>query len=390
LDQGSGQVVCVSLAIILPTFAGVGPIKIYSFVSAINLQMRQIILYNPIDMVCQVVYKINMQNNKIERKQMSKIRMNTELRNKLFGKIKHTFENEDTQEREAFLQARENVDQQYTMASELAKEVVERSYPTDDVATLRHFKKKYGQPCDVVAKDKCFYFAHNEGVDDEGEPTETKSHFDFGLFGNLNGTEYDNEQGKKFAVAYYREELKAKDCNPDIYAQQNENKDNPHKTKHVDECMKALGYSGSYGSGGNEIGMAKDFNSNYYLDVIGTSYCRSRAIACTKNEYEQFETWRIAKGNLVVNHQKWIDTIQKQCDQLKIGLKAYRYLSEGIELATELGIQVDEAELIRTNSTGLTIYNPSNLASMIKGMKNKNQSREAKILARKQYEESLN
>jgi len=27
---------------------------------------------------------------------------------------------------------------------------------------------------------------------------------------------------------------------------------------------------------------------------------------------------------------------------------------------------------------------------MIKGMKNKNQSREAKILARKQYEESLN
>jgi hypothetical protein len=30
------------------------------------------------------------------------------------------------------------------------------------------------------------------------------------------------------------------------------------------------------------------------------------------------------------------------------------------------------------------------LASMIKGMKNKNQSREAKILARKKYEESLN
>ena len=38
----------------------------------------------------------------------------------------------------------------------------------------------------------------------------------------------------------------------------------------------------------------------------------------------------------------------------------------------------------------LTIYNPSNLASMIKGMKNKHQSREAKILARKQYEESIN
>jgi hypothetical protein len=319
-----------------------------------------------------------------------KIRMNTELRNKLFNKIKHTFENEDTQEREAFLQAREDVDLEYSVAHNLAKRVVQRAYPVEDVSTLRHFKNKYGSPCDVVAKDKCFYFAHNEGVDDEGEPTETKSHFDFGLFGNLCGSEYGHEDGKKFAVAYYREELKAKDCNPDIFAQQNENKDNPHKTKHVDECMKALGHSGGYYNDDNAIGMEKEFNAPYYLDVIGTSYCRSRAIACTKNEYEQFEAWRIAKGNLVSKHQTWIDTIVKQCDQLKIGLKAYRYLSEGIELATELGIKVDEAELIRTNSTGLTIYNPTNLASMIKGMKNKNQSREAKILARKQYEESLN
>ena len=254
---------------------------------------------------------------------------------------------------------------------------------------LRTFKKKYGSPCDVVAKDKCFYFAHSEDKDDEGETKETKSHFDFGLFGNLCGSEYGHEDGQKFAVAYFREELKAMDCNPDIYAQQSENKDNPHKTKHVEACMKALGYGNRYNSS-DEIGMAKTFNDQYYLDVIGTSYCRSRAIACTKDEYETFNDWRIAKGNVVTKHQTWIDTIQKQCDQLKIGLKAYRYLSEGIELATELGIQVDEAELIRTNSTGLTIYNPSNLASMIKGMKNKHQSREAKILARKKYEESVN
>jgi hypothetical protein len=320
---------------------------------------------------------------------MTKIRMNTELRNKLFNKIKDVFENEDTQEREDFLSARESVDYHYDIAHKLAKQVVERSYPPEDVSVLRSFKKKYGDPCDVVAKDKCFYFAHSEDKDDEGDIKETKSHFDFGLFGNLNGSEYSDDDGKKFAVAYFREELKAMDCNPDIYAQQSENKDNPHKTKHVEACMKALGYSNGYNSS-NETGMTKTFNDQYYLDVIGTSYCRSRAIACTKDEYETFNDWRIAKGNVVSKHQTWIDTIQKQCDQLKIGLKAYRYLSEGIELATELGIQVDEAELIRTNSTGLTIYNPSNLASMIKGMKNKHQSREAKILARKKYEESLN
>ena len=77
-----------------------------------------------------------MQNKNNNRKDtMSKIRMNTELRNKLFNKIKNVFENEDTQEREAFLMARENVDEHYKIASELAKDVVERSYPPEDVST---------------------------------------------------------------------------------------------------------------------------------------------------------------------------------------------------------------------------------------------------------------
>ena len=46
----------------------------------------------------------------------------------------------------------------------------------------------------------------------------------------------------------------------------------------------------------------------------------------------------------------------------------------------------DEAELVRCNSTGLTIYNPQNLASMIKGMKNTTITREQKVALRKQYE----
>ena len=318
--------------------------------------------------------------------------MNTEYRNKLYNRIKDVFEKEDTQERQAFMEARETFTELQTHTFDVARAVIERAYPSTDVATLRHFKKKYGDPCDVVAKDKCFYFSHNEDVDEDENQVETKSHFDFGLYGNLNGNEYSGQEDTEhFAHAYYREELKAQGHNPDIIAQQSGKDNNPHKTKHIDECSKALGHSRSHSySNGDHNGMTKTFDDQYYLDVIGTSYCRSRAIACTKDEYEAFETWRIAKGNLVVNHQKWIDTIMKQCDQLKIGLKAYRYLSEGIELATELGIELDEAELIRTNSTGLTIYNPSNLASMIKGMKNKNQTREAKILARKQYEESLN
>jgi hypothetical protein len=82
-----------------------------------------------------------------------------------------------------------------------------------------------------VAKDKCFYFAYTDGKDDDGDDRETKSHFDFGLYGNLNGNEYSSEDSEHFAHAYFREELKANGCNPDIIAQQSGKDSNPHKTK---------------------------------------------------------------------------------------------------------------------------------------------------------------
>jgi len=47
IDQGSGEVVCVSLALILSAFVGADPQNIYSFVSAINIQMRLNVIYNP-------------------------------------------------------------------------------------------------------------------------------------------------------------------------------------------------------------------------------------------------------------------------------------------------------------------------------------------------------
>ena len=320
---------------------------------------------------------------------MSKIRMNTELRNKILNRYKESAEQKNTQELEAFKQAREQVDMIYPSTFELARQVVERSYPAEDVKTCRTLKQKYGEPLDVVAKDKCFYFSYAKENPSEDEDKKVSEHFDFGLYGEVdNGNNYHNESGKQFAYAYYRDELKAKDLNADILAQQNGKDDNPHKTKHMDLNDKALGYSGysSYNSNDNNTGIAKGFDKQYELDIIGTSHCRSRTIACTEQEFLIFKMFKQAKGQLIVCHQKWIDSITKQCDAMKTGLKAYRYLSEGVELMTELGVTCDEAELIRTNSTGLVIYNPVNLASMIKGMKNTTITREQKIALRKAYE----
>jgi len=328
---------------------------------------------------------------------MSKIRMNTEFRNKILNRYIESAETETTQEQQAFLQARENVDKIYPQAFELAKLVVGRAYPKEDVDTCKSLKQKYGQPLDVVAKDKCFYFSYakDELEEDENEDDRNISeHFDFGLYGALGDSDYSgSETGKQFAYAYKREELKAKECNPDILAQQNGKEDNPHKTKHIDANDKALGYTrySNYNSDNdNSNGITRDFDSQWYLDIIGTSHCRSRTIACNKQEFQVFQMLKQAKANVITCHQKWIDSIEKQKQAMKTGLKAYRYLSEGVELMKELDINIDEAELVRCNSTGLTIYNPQNLASMIKGMKNTHITREQKIAIRKEYEKQNN
>jgi len=336
---------------------------------------------------------------KRKEKHMSKIRLNNEYRQKFFNRIKHVFEEENTQEKEAYLQARENVNEAYSKVFPLAKEVVERTNLPEDVKILQGFKKKYGSPCDVVAKDKCFYFAttkedtdeDNEEVDTDDDKKTVQSHFDFGLYGSLNGTDYSSSEDKKaFAYAYFREELKEKGLNPDIMPQMKNKDDNPHKTKHTELNNKFLGYSGRYSSynsdDDNSNGLTRKFDSQWYVDIIGTSHCRQRAIPCSRKEFEIFMGWRAVKGQLVAKHQSWIDSLEAQYQKVKEGLKAYRYMEEAIKFCEELGIKVEEAEMVRSNSTGLMIYEPSNLASLIKGMKNKTKTREQKIAERMQYE----
>ena len=93
----------------------------------------------------------------------------------------------------------------------------------------------------------------------------------------------------------------------------------------------------------------------------------------------------VRNGKFIMAHYKWIKSVLDQMKEIKIGLKGYRYLDEALELSSELGLNIDEAEIIRTNSTGLTIYNPKNLADRIKAMKNKEKTREQKIAERLAY-----
>ena len=324
---------------------------------------------------------------------MARLRMNDEYRTKILNRYIEHAEQEDTQEKQAYLDIKADINDLYQDTFTLAKDVVARSYPQEDVDTCTTLKRKYGQPLDVVAKDKCFYFSYAQEVDlDENDydNRELSEHFDFGLYGTVNGGEYDgSDTGRRFAYAYYRDELKAKDCNPDIFPQQEGNQDNPHKNTNIEKNDKELGYTNYnayHSSDDNNVGISKAFEEQWYLDIIGTSHCRSRTIACTQAEFQTFQMFKKKKAQLISAHATWIDTITAQKKAMAMGLKAYRYLTEGVELMNELGVDCDEADLIKTNSSGLTIYNPVNLASMLKGMKNKTMTREQKIAERMKYD----
>jgi hypothetical protein len=318
---------------------------------------------------------------------MARIRLNQEYRNKIANRMRVHLEQEHTQEKELYLQAREEMKPLQDITWKLAEQIVRRHYTPEDVKMAYHLQNKF-ENVDTIAKDSCFHFGYHGEVEgrDENDKVVMKdkyieSHFDFRLSGNINGREHDNNQD--FGYAYFRDELKGREgCNPDINIEMKDKDTNPHWTKIKDANDKYLGTSSGRD---NQTSYAREWNNDYVLDLIGREYCRDRSIACNKEEYQTLMFWQAKKGHLIMCHEKWIESILKQCKFVKDVIKGYKYLDEAIEFAIESGLKLDEAEIIRTNSTGLTLYNPKNAAAMLKSMKNKTQTREQKIAARLKY-----
>jgi len=320
---------------------------------------------------------------------MSRIRLNQEFRNKIGTRMRVHLEQEDTQEKEKFFQLRESFLDKQNATWELAKECVTRQYPKDDVKMAHYLQDKYPN-VNTIAKDSCFHFGYMKKDDatDEDDKYETK-HFDFRLNGDIDGVDRQDDidsyspKSRDFAYAYFRDELKAKEsCNPDINIEMDNKPTNPHQTKFCDANDKALGFSSGKD---NLISHARDWDKNYELDLIGREYCRDRQIPVSKAEFQTFVIWQQAKGQMIMAHYKWIKSVLTQMKFVKDVIKGYKYLDEALEFAKESDLNIDEAEIIRCNSSGLMIYNPKNAAAMLKSMKNKNQTREDKILARQQY-----
>ena len=223
-------------------------------------------------------------------------------------------------------------------------------------------------------------------VEAKGQPMEVEEHFDFKVDGSVESGSNSRSSGSAFSYAYYRDELKAQpDCNPDINIQMaGKDSNNPYQRKIVEANDKYLGLG--HNDSSNHTSYQKEWDSKYSMDLIGREYCRDRQLMTTKENYDQLLFWKNQKSQFVIAHEQWVNSLMEQMKEVKIGLKGYKYLDEALELSTELGLDIKEDEIIRTNSTGLTIFNPKNLADRIKGMKNKvKMTKEEKILALKEY-----
>ena len=320
---------------------------------------------------------------------MARVRLNQEYRNKISNRMRVHLESENTQEKEKFFQLREQMKPLQDETWKLAEQIVRRHYTPEDVRMARHLQDKF-ENVDTIAKDSCFHFGYQGQVEDRDENDKPimeqkyiESHFDFKLDGNINGQE--NGRQNDFAYAMYRDELKGREgCNPDINIEQKDHQSNPHWTKIDDANAKYLGMNGGRD---NQTSFAKEWNNDSVLDLIGREYCRDRSIGCREKEFQILMLWQSAKGQLIQAHEQWISSVLNQVVKIKSWLKTWKYLDEALDFCAKAKCPIDEAEIIRCNSTGLAIFNPQNCADYLESMKNKEVSRKDKILARLKYEE---
>jgi hypothetical protein len=339
---------------------------------------------------------------------MARVRNNQGHRAKIANIfIRPYIEQENTQEREAYLQARETIKPLQDKTWELADKIVRRYYTDDDVKKAYYLQDKFPN-VNTIAKDSCFHFgymAKKEGDEEKYEQEEYSGehdeqddkyitkHFDFRLDGNINGSESSRQND--FAYAYFRDELKGKvnkgeKCNPDINIEQKwgkgdgeSNQSNPHWTQVDQANERELGLSGGKE---NQTCYAREWNGDYELDLIGREYCRDRQINCDQKEFAILMTWQIAKAKLIQCHMTWIETILEQMKVLKAGLRDHVYLEQSIDMAKKMGLTISETDILATTSKGIVVSN-ADIINHLASLKNKTKTREQKILARKIYDQ---
>ena len=266
----------------------------------------------------------------------------------------------------------------------LANTVVRHHQPQEDVDTIKSMIAKYNRSGGELYEDNCFFFTAPPRMetDSDGSKREVidESHVKFSL----------NEE---FARSYYRDEIKAKGLNPDFHVAINENYDKRSPSYYTMESQvnKFTGFETSSNNNKTELSYRDEWEKDFQLTTIGTSYCHSRMFAVDQETFEMFQMYNTLRDNVILAHQQLYSHVNSKMEKLKLGLKSYRYFDQAKSLADKLGIALNEGILNESSSMALSVYSPENLASLLEDKVE--QTREEKIaIARSimQQQQSVN
>ena len=162
------------------------------------------------------------------------------------------------------------------------------------------------------------------------------------------GREYDAndevhirfDMGRNFARAYYRDEMKAKgiDADYDVRLGDNYEKRNPTYYNSESAVNKFLGFGSRNDVSKSQMFPKDEWENDFKLWVIGTSYCHSRKFVADNETFKWFQSFKTAQQDVVKTHQQMFSHVNKKMEKLKLGLKSYRYFDQAKELADKLGV----------------------------------------------------
>ena len=313
-----------------------------------------------------------------------RITLNAEKRKTIANVFQSHWEREDSPVVQKYNEAKENYNTIRADMKILVEEIVRKYQPEGDVETVRAMIKKYGSSGGDLYHDNCFNFKYEyEEIDSDGKPYQTSDDI------NLNfGLQKGNYRNSDFGLAYYRNELKAKGFDPDYKSRWASERRNPRYYECENECEKWLGFSNSSNEDKSIIKPRAEWESDFKLWVIGTSYCHSRQFKVDETTFKVLKQFTIAQEKLVEAHENIFSYTEEKMKKLRLGLKSYRYFDQAKALADKLGVVLNESMMNESSSLALSVYSPENLASLLEDKVE--MTREQKIAMFRNQQQSVN
>ena len=324
------------------------------------------------------------------------VRLNAEKRRSLVIDFRKHCESLDTHEKEEFKQARDDAKSTIESSFATCKEVVQRRFKLEDVAILQRIQRDYNT-VNAVGSDSCFFMKSIDApkvLDRYNDEVDKSRHFSFELDGSLDGdygSRYgsgSSNNGKNFAYAMYREEMKAVGLNPDCNIEadiQAESKSSDQRysrttNPYLSQCRNDNNHFLQGGKGGTNY--FQSWKDKHALYIIGTGGCRSRAIPCTDLEFAKFEMMIQAKQNVVTKHTKWIQTVVARVNRFKEVIKSMTKFSQVENFANHEKIQWKIDPEILADKFGMDlVISIDDAADSIMNIGAPKPTREEKILA---------